>query len=314
MADGRGKWGKRKGSGPRESSWLKGEHVVVTGGSSGIGYACARLAARGGARVTLLAKERHKLEAAAGDLREIGCESTVTQQVDVTKEDQTSAAIAKAAMTNGPVAFLICSAGTSLPARFEEQTAEEFDRALAVNISGSANAARAALSNGLKERRGRILFISSIAGQVGLPGFSAYSASKFAVRGLAESLQSELSPCGVSVSVVFPPDTDTPLLMAENERKPPELKEISSTAGTMSPYLVARSAFLGSKRRLFFVPVGLDSWLVCRLTAGFAPPSSAIDTVAEILFTPLLRIISLVYLLRWQAIVRRQRFSSRAHN
>ena len=84
-------------------------------------------------------------------------------------------------------------------------------------------------------RGGRIVFVSSQAGQVGIFGFSAYSPSKFAVVGLAQVLRMELQAHGIFVSVAYPPDTDTPGFEEENKCKPEETKLISETAGLFQP-------------------------------------------------------------------------------
>lgn len=87
------------------------------------------------------------------------------------------------------------------------------------NVMGSVRVTRAVLPQMIRERRGRVVFISSQAGQCAVYGYSAYSSSKFALRGLAECLQMEVKPFNVLVSVSFPPDTDTPQLQEELETR-----------------------------------------------------------------------------------------------
>lgn len=90
---------------------------------------------------------------------------------------------------------------------------------MSINYLGSVYPSRAVITT-MKERRvGRIVFVSSQAGQLGLFGFTAYSSSKFAIRGLAEALQMEVKPYNVYVTVAYPPDTDTPGLAEENKTK-----------------------------------------------------------------------------------------------
>lgn len=82
---------------------------------------------------------------------------------------------------------------------------------------------------------GRVVFVSSQAGQIGVFGFSAYSPSKFALTGLAQVLRMELKPHGIFVSVAYPPDTNTPGFEEENKSKPEETRLISETAGLFEP-------------------------------------------------------------------------------
>lgn len=108
-----------------------------------------------------------------------------------------------------------------------------------INFLGTAHAVRAVLPTMKSRRQGKIVCISSVAGLLGLYGFTGYSASKFALRGFAEALQMEVKPYNISVTLSFPPDTDTPSLHEENKLKSVETKKISETAGIFSPTQVA---------------------------------------------------------------------------
>ena len=221
--------------------------VVVTGGSSGIGKAIAgEFARRGAGRVTLVARSKAGLDAAVAELSapkvvtagRLRVNQTTT--IDAAAVDVCSGATAIGAalfgecdgIEMGDVDVLVCAAGVSHPATFEQATNEQWEQTLAVNIMGCVNAIKAVLPGMKRRRHGQIVLISSMAGQVGIFGMSSYSASKFALRGLAEALRMECKPCGVTISLAFPPDTDTPMLAAENLVKPLETKEISGDAGT----------------------------------------------------------------------------------
>ena len=102
------------------------------------------------------------------------------------------------------------------------------------------------------------VIISSAAGLIGINGYTPYSPSKFALRGLAESLRGELKDFGIHVSIVYPPDTDTPQLATENLTKPDETKLITGTARTWSAEDVARVILRGIKRKDFAIAPGLE--------------------------------------------------------
>ena len=107
--------------------------------------------------------------------------------------------------------------------------------------------------------------VSSGAGLIGLFGYTAYAPSKFAVRGLAESLRGELARDGIGVSIVYPPDTDTPQLIEENRHKPPETRRITAQARTWSPEDVAWVILEGVRRNRFVITPGWEMWALCRL-------------------------------------------------
>jgi 3-dehydrosphinganine reductase len=190
-----------------------GKHVVITGGSSGIGLECAKVYARKGANISLVARDMLKLKTAQREVE--AClrpgRKVVIVSVDTsTSQDLVTAALVPCLKELGTADVIVNSAGTSICGGFEELDAEEFERMLAVNVLGSVYATRAVVP-GMKEKSsGRIVFVASQVAQVAIHGYSAYAASKWALRGLAEALQMELRPCNIYVSVCYPPDTDTP--------------------------------------------------------------------------------------------------------
>lgn len=155
------------------------------------------------------------------------------------------------------------------------------------------------MSNG----EGRVVFVSSQAGQMGLYGFSAYSASKFALRGLAESLQMELLPSSIKVCVAYPPDTRTPGYEEEMRSKPLETKLISDSSGLFEAEYVADKMLAGVMRGDFSIHMGLEGTFMNHLTAGMSPVASAMDAVVQVLFGGLLRLVGLVYVKKFEGIV-----------
>jgi 3-dehydrosphinganine reductase len=192
---------------------LQGAHVVITGGSSGIGLAVAKEVLGRGARVSIIARNPQRLEDAKKVLsRTSEAAQIFTVSADVTQHEAASQAVADAEAKFGPVDVLITSAGVTRPGVFEELPVEEFERQIRVNYLGTAYSVRAVVPGMKKRKSGRIVMVSSQAGQIGIYGYTAYSASKFALRGFAESLRMELAPHNVFVSVNYPPDTATPQL------------------------------------------------------------------------------------------------------
>ncbi|KAK2490850.1 hypothetical protein MC885_001267, partial [Smutsia gigantea] len=178
-------------------------------------------------------------------------------------------------------------------------------RLMSVNYLGSVYPSRAVITT-MKERRvGRIVFVSSQAGQLGLFGFTAYSSSKFAIRGLAEALQMEVKPYNVYVTVAYPPDTDTPGFAEENKTKPLETRLISETTSVCKPEQVAKQIVKDAIQGNFNSSIGSDGYMLSSLTCGMAPVTSITEGLQQVVTMGLFRTIALFYLGSFDSIVRR---------
>jgi 3-dehydrosphinganine reductase len=251
-----------------------GQHAIITGGSSGIGRATAVRLAREGAHVTIVARGRAQLEEAREAIaaaRIAPDQRVVAFVADVTERLQIASAVTAAVGEIGPPDILMTSAGIAHCDYFGNLPPEAFELAMATNYFGTLHAIRAALPTMERRRRGRLVLMSSGAGLIGVYGYAAYSPSKFAVRGLGESLRAELRPRGIHVSIVYPPDTDTPQLEQEGRTKPPETRMISATAKTWSADSVARTIVLGIRRGAFTIAPGMEMTLLARLHSVVAP-------------------------------------------
>jgi len=246
---------------------LRDQHVLITGGSSGIGLALARRALAAGARVSLLARDPEKLAAARAELGP----AVVTVVADVADASLLEAALAAAAQTHGPVDVLIASAGIAPVGYFEQIPVADFARAIAVNYLGAVHALKVVVPGMRSRGRGAVVLISSGAGLHGFFGYTAYSPTKFALHGLAEALRAELVDTGVHTLIVYPPDTDTPQLSAENLAKPAETRAITAGGGLWTADAVARVTLDGLARRRFSVTPGLPVTALARLNSLLAP-------------------------------------------
>ncbi|WP_426100995.1 SDR family oxidoreductase [Massilia sp. TSP1-1-2] len=180
--------------------------VIITGASDGIGAEMARqLAAADGARVALVlaARNRDLLDAVAADCTALGAQALAVQ-TDVSVQHDCKRLVAAAVERFGRIDVLINNAGRSAHALFEEVTdLGWYEDLMRVNLWGSVWCTHAALAH-LKAAKGSIVAVSSLAGLVGVPGRSAYGASKFAMTGFFECLRVELKGAGVSVTTAFP--------------------------------------------------------------------------------------------------------------
>lgn len=190
--------------------------------------------------------------------------------VDISSDFETVAkSVREAVQTFGPVFILVNCAGFAAPKKFENSTIEEERRQMNVNYFGSTQVTRAVLPEmKSKAAGGHIVFVASQAGLIGLYGLSSYCASKFAVRGFAESLAMELAPFKIKVTVNCPPDTDTPGFAVENETKPEETHLISAGAGLFQPSVIARQLVVDTLEGKFFSTSGFDGWIATTLSSG----------------------------------------------
>ncbi len=252
---------------------LQDQHVLITGGSSGIGLELGRQAAAAGARVSLVARDSAKLAAARAAIHaaQPAAADVVIVSADVAIEAEILAALQAAERVHGPVDVLITSAGIARPGYFEEVPVAVFERTMAVNYFGTLYPLKAVVPGMRRRGRGAVVLISSGAGLVGLFGYTPYAPSKFALRGLAEALRGELKSTGVSVTIVYPPDTDTPQLVEENLTKPVETKALTAGGGLWTAEAVARVTLAGVQRGRFAITPGFQLTALAWLHSVIAP-------------------------------------------
>lgn len=235
-------------------SFFKGKSVIITGGSSGIGFAAAERMLKAGAEVTLVARRVPVLEEAKGKL---GGKGVHTLALDVSREDDVVEKVG-AHLAAHPADVLINNAGVVMPGRFLELESKHFREMMDINYFGAVHMCRAVLPHLVKRGGGAVLNVSSMAGVIGIYGYTAYAASKFALYGFSEALRGEMVPHKVQVSVCLPPDTDTPQLAFENQFKPKETKAIAGTVKTMSAAAVAEEMLAGLAGGKFEIVPGMD--------------------------------------------------------
>lgn len=189
--------------------------VAITGGASGIGFACAKLLLESGSSVGLIGRSQSKLGAAAAKLRAIAADGTiVTVPADVSDEPAMTAAIDRIAAELGGLDSLIVSAGVALETGnlVPEATVESFRRTLEINVLGAFIGAKASLSHLGASEGATITIIGSDSGFVAVPGMVAYNASKGAIVQLTRALAVELYEShGIRVNSVAPSIVDTPM-------------------------------------------------------------------------------------------------------
>ena len=234
------------------------QHAIITGGSSGIGLSVAiELAKRECLHITLIARREDQLKDAQRLVQQAAGSNSKTKvhlvSVDVTDFETLQKKAAQLCDTTkltacdkrppGPPTILFNCAGYSIPLSFTDLSHTDFAALMNVNYLGSVHVVKAFLPYMLRNKQnsnigGNIILTSSMSGQVGSYGYSAYSPTKFALRGFAESLTMELDAANenqVNISLCYPPDTDTPGYEVENKKKPEACRLISESGGIWDP-------------------------------------------------------------------------------
>lgn len=191
------------------------ETVLITGASSGIGAALARRYAGLGAQVVLLARRVDKIDALAHELSK-GPGRALALNGDVRRKSDLDRAVAQTIKAYGRIDTVIANAGFMVTGPIEKLGPEDFRRQLDTNVMGSVNTLYACLEE-LKKTRGRFAIVGSAVGYIATPGLTPYSMSKFALRALAECLDIELHPHGISVTLLSPGYVASEIRQIDNE-------------------------------------------------------------------------------------------------
>ncbi len=240
--------------------------ALVTGGSSGIGLAVARRLAREGGHVWILARNLARLKEALGLLEQ----DRVSQEqrfgiliADVSDTSQVYSSVEKIQSEGGLPDLVVNSAGETYPGYVEKIDLGIFRQLMDVNYFGSLYTTKAVMPGMLMRGSGHIVFISSLGGLISAFGYSAYCPTKFALHGFSDALRQEMKPYGIRVSIVCPPDTDTPQLAFEAPLKPQETRALASNTGLASPEMVAANLLKGVSRGKYLIIPGFEGKLRC---------------------------------------------------
>lgn len=179
--------------------------IIVTGASSGIGQATARLFSQQGNPLLLLARRIDRLQA-------LNLPNAICRAVDVTDREALLAAVAEAENHFGPADALVNNAGVMLLGHMAEQDPAEWERMLDVNVKGLLNGVNAVLKGMIERNQGTVINVSSVAGRKTFPNHVAYVGTKFAVHAISENLREEVAPYNVRVVTIAPGAVETELL------------------------------------------------------------------------------------------------------
>ena len=197
-----------------------GTVAVITGGASGIGFATAKALRARGANVVLADINSQGLQQAEEQLRQENpgaAGGILAIPIDVTDEAQVQELMQQASSTFGHIDLVVTSAGIGNGGPIDVFTASQMQSMMNINFMGTFLCTRAALPYMRQQGSGHFVFLSSVAGKLGVPFLSGYCASKWAVRGFASALRAEWYNSGLSITTVYPDWVDTPMVQKEGE-------------------------------------------------------------------------------------------------
>ncbi|KAG7092848.1 hypothetical protein E1B28_009162 [Marasmius oreades] len=263
---------------PYSKKWNpRGLHCYVTGGSAGLGLALAVILAKKGAHVSIVARDEEKLRIALEEVekaRQNPEQILKSYSYSLTEAQAAEDALKAACEPHGgkaPDAIFLC-AGTARLGYFVEQTPESLQNGMNISYWISAYTALAYTKRIVQEKKpGKIIFVSSVMGYMSFVGYTTYSPAKHALRGLAETLRSELLLYKSSVHICFPCTIYSPGYIEENKTKPPITLKIEETDDGQTPEQVAEGLFRGIQNGNFHITTALVGSIFRCSTRGATP-------------------------------------------
>lgn len=238
---------------------FSGKTAIICGGSKGIGFETARHFIRRGGSALLIARSAAELASSSQEIsaeRQVEGQFVETAPCDTTEAQRLKPILDGFVEERGVPDYLINMVGGAYPQYVDQLEIDHYRDAMEKNYFGQLVPAHLMLPHFMRTTRGHIAFASSMMGYFGIVGYAGYAPAKFALVGLAEVLRHELKPYGIKISVLFPPDTDTPGFEIENRSKPPETAMLSEGAGLMSAAEVSRFFLDGLIEEKYFIMKG----------------------------------------------------------
>jgi len=282
-----------------------GKHVFITGGSEGLGKSLACKFAKLGATVTIVSRNADKLKEAQKEIQNFCVKKEQKINIfaaDVTVYSEIEKAVNAAVNDSGVIDLLITNAGQAHPGYFFETPIHLLEKEVKLNYLGTVYTIKAALPS-IVERAtgGHIVLVSTAAAFASFIGYTNYSSSKMAVKGLAEGLRNELQLYNISVSIFFPTGIDTPGFQEEQKSKPQETKIIEGASSLIPPDKVAQALLDGLKRGQYMITNEFISEILRMLSHGITIRD---NYFMDLLLTPIMVLISPFVVYSFDSVVR----------
>jgi 3-dehydrosphinganine reductase len=250
---------------------LKNKTAVICGGSKGIGKETAREIVLLGGSVCIIARNVEPLGDAAREMKAlVRQESQFVETIacDTTNMERLKPFLTEFVNEHGVPDYLINVVGYAYPQYVQELTLNDYRTSMDINYYGQLMPILVLLPHFMAARKGHIVNVSSMMGYFGIMGYAAYAPTKFAIAGLTEALRHELKPYNIVMSVLYPPDTDTPGFEKESRTKPRECAMMSSNVKLLSASEVAEALVDGMINRRYAILPG-EAGLVWKMNRYF---------------------------------------------
>ncbi len=202
---------------PTAAEFFRDKSVLITGASSGIGEELAWQLGQSGAKLTLAARRKDRLEAVAQKIAALpGATRPLIVECDVTREGDLERAVAEGVRAFGKLDVVFANAGFGVVAPLQKLTLDDYRRQFETNVFGVLRTIYAALPE-LEKSKGNLAIVGSVAGWIATPGASPYSMSKYALRALANSITPELRPSGIKVTLLSPGFVASDIRITDNQ-------------------------------------------------------------------------------------------------
>jgi len=252
------------------SNSLKDKVVIITGASSGFGEDAARLFAKEGCKVVLAARRLERLQGLASEIQSQGGEA-IAIPMDIVQRADVALMVTSAVDLYGHVDILFNNAGFGRLNWLENlEPVRDIETQVDVNLLGAIQVTRAVLPYMLKQGYGQIINMSSVAGWIGPPLYTIYSASKFGMRGFTDALRREVSPFGIKVSGIYPGPAKTEFGQHTGKSEAQRSLNVLQGLSMTSEHVAHRVVELAKHpRRVVILPgwyrivIGLDIWFPC---------------------------------------------------
>jgi len=235
---------------------IENQNIVITGGSSGIGKEIAIQCAEKGANVIILARRKELLDSALIEIKKHGIKSDqqfASYSLDISDDKAVEKWARDYIKEFGHVDLLINNAGIAFCDHIEKTDIDVFKKVMSIDYFGVINMTKHLLPYMIQRKSGYIVNVSSILGFMGVFGYSAYCPAKFAVSAFSEVLRYEMDKYNIKVSVVFPPDVDTPQNDYCSSTAPQVTKDLSSIGKLMTPQTIARRIIRAIEKEKFII-------------------------------------------------------------
>ncbi|KAI9264644.1 hypothetical protein EDC94DRAFT_517282 [Helicostylum pulchrum] len=259
-----------------------GKHCFITGGSTGLGKALAIELAKGGADVCIVARRVSELESAVEEIKS-HCTSENQKVIyvsgDVTSQKDIVRTFEEANVKMGRNPDFVCAcAGASYPKFFLDHTMEDFEKLTTLNYLGQAYVAHqgAQRMRDSNIKGGKIVFVSSMLGMLSFAGWSTYAPTKFAVRGLADTLRNELKRYDIGVHIFYPGGIISPGFDTENLTKPEVTKIIEGANTPQTGAECAQSLMHGLRKGYYMIVTDVISEVLRAVTRGVSPTNNLV--------------------------------------